>query len=76
METAGFVMVIDDCSIREDEPATTGIVTVAPNETSAGEIALGESSFLRDISPEGFPRLDPGRMMVGEIEAQLTGETL
>ena len=27
------------------------------------------------MSPEGFPRLDPGRMMVGEIEAQLTGET-
>ena len=69
-------MVIDDCSIGEDEPATTGIATVVPNGASVGEIALGGSSFLRDMSPEGFPRLDPGRMMVGEIEAQLTGETL
>ena len=73
---AGFVIVIDDCSIGEDEPATTGIATIAPNETSAVEIALGESSFLRDISPKGFPRSDPGRIMVGEIEAQLIGETL
>ena len=76
METAGFVMVIDDCSIGEDEPATTGIATVAPNETSAVEVAFGEPSFLRDGSSEGFPRSDPGRIMVGEIEAQLTGETL
>ena len=45
---AGFVMVIDDCSIGEDEPATTGIVTVAPNETSV--VAFGEPSFLRDGS--------------------------
>ena len=69
-------MVVDDCSIGDDEPATTGIVTVAPIETSAVEIALGGPSLLRDISPEGFPILDRGRMMVGEIEAQLTGETL
>ena len=68
-------MVIDDCSIEEDEPATAGIATAAPNGALVGEIALGGSTFLGDMSPEGFPRLDPGRMMVGEIEAQLTGET-
>ena len=69
-------MTIDDCSIGEDEPATVGIATVVLDGTSVGEIALGGSSFLRDASPEGFPRWDPGRMMVQEIEAQLTGETL
>ena len=34
-------MVIGDCSIGEDEPATVGIATVAPNGASVGEIALG-----------------------------------
>ena len=43
---------------------------------SAGRIVLEGSSFLGDSSQEGFPRLDPGKMMVGESEAQLTGEML
>ena len=69
-------MTIDDCSIGEDELTTVGIATVVLDETSVREIDLGGSSFLGDASPEGCPRLDPGRVMVGEIEAQLTGETL
>ena len=69
-------MVVDDCPIGDDEPAATGIATVAPNETSAVGIALGEPFLVRGISPEGFSRLDLGKTVVGEIEAQLTGETL
>ena len=53
-----------------------GITTIVLDGTSAGGIDLEGSSFLGDSSPEGFPRLDPGKMMVGETEAQLTGETL